>query len=375
MADEHGEAVAHGDEGDTAGVNGSASGSSFADSIAAAKAAFISGEFGDNADRDSKSDTKADKGSARDKSDDEDADLDEDDQDETEIVEAKSDDEEDPDKDLDEDEDKPADKDAETTKRLEQVRKTDKRLREQREAQFKAREQELKDFEARIEAQWKPRIEAAEEFERLKSRKHDPISILKALGYTGSADFADIARLAWGETEEVAKDPKNKAALDRMKKDREMADELASLKKKLEDGEKTAKQREQEAEQRRNVDVFVGKVTKAVSEKTPLAKKYIESDPDNARVEIEVIAGTLAQRLGQLPDPKSVMVEFEKQERRRLRRYGIDPKTMKPAVQPAASPAVEVRKPVDKKKPAAPTIETKTDKLSLKQAFIEGKFD
>lgn len=381
MAGEHSESEAHGgDQGDAGGVNGSSVATTFADTTSAARAAFIAGELGDDAD--AKADAKADKSKAdaRDKTDleDEDADLaegDDDDQDEDTDVEAKADDEEDPDKDLDEDDDKPADKgDAETAKRLEQVRKTDKRLREQREAQFKAREQELKDIEANLESRWKPRIEAAEEFERLKSRKHDPIGVLKALGYSGNADFADIARLAWGETDDVAKDPKNKAAIDRMKKDRELSDEIANLKREREEEKKASQQREREAEGQRNVEVFVGKVTKAVSDKMPLAKKFIETDPDNARVEIEVIGGRMAQQLGRLPDPKAVMVEFEKQERRRLRRYGIDPKTMKPGTPAAAAPAVEVRKAADKKKPAAPTIETKSKPLT-KQDFIDGKFD
>lgn len=388
MADEHSEADAHGGDDGEADTNGTASAgnlwSSFQERAAAAKAEFLAGgidtEAGDEKPA-AKTESKPSKPSETASDDDEDLDdddLDDQDEDEETVDKDESDDEEDPDKDLDEDDDEPAEKpDAEVAKRLDQVRKTDKRLREQREAHFKSEEQRLQRIEAAIQERWKPRIEAAEEFEKLKSRKGSPFDTLKALGYD-EADFSDMLREGWALYGEGAKDPKYKDAVAKLRKDREQAARVAELEKKLEHREKTETEKAQEAEQRRNVEVFIGKVATlaAKSEKTPLVKQYLKADPERAKLELEIVGGRLAQKLGRMPDPKDVMIEFEKEQRRTLRRLGFDPKTRAAA---AAAPETKNAstkngaKPASKTTPAADEAKKKPVNLPLsREEFIRG---
>jgi hypothetical protein len=248
----------------------------------------------------------------------------------------------DEDADLDDEEDS---KDPETKKRLDAVRRTDKRLREQRDAQFADRERAI---ESTIK-QWEPRIEAAERFEKLKPQaRYQPEAVLAELGVS-EADYADIARRFWALSDEGKKDPKAKAAAERLAKDREVRDELAEIKKQLAAEQEAKRTQAQQLEREKAVADYIGKVTKLASDKTPLAKKYITADPDAARVEIEVIAGTLAQRNGgQMPTPREVMIAFEKQERLRLKRYGLDPvKAVAPPVAANTNTKTDAKKPVN----------------------------
>lgn len=331
---------------------------------------FLAGKMGDD-DSDSKSNAKEST------SKDDDSDLDED----AEASPNESDDEDeaedDDDSDLD-DEDEKSDKkvEPETAKRLEQVRRTDKRLREQREAQFKARESELKQIEANLEQKWSKRIEAAEEFERLKSRRHDPVGILKALGYDES-DFADIAREAFSHSPLGSQDPKNKEAVAQSRKERELRDEMASIKKQLAERDSTEKKREEESTKRRDWEAYQSTLLKAVTDKTPLAKAFLDGDADAARSELSYVAGRLYQELDRQPSAKEVAIAFEKAERARLRRYGIDPKSLGKAAATTDS-AKATTKTGDKK--AAAARPAKTDKINgakplTKEDFIRGVYD
>lgn len=366
MAGEHTESEAHG----KAGSNGVSS--ALDDRLAADRAAFLSGNAGD--DEGEKTKAKPSKTA------DDDSDLDEDDDrdDDADEIEDEDDDkstvdkdEDDPDSDLDEDDDSEK-VEPEVAKRLDQVRRTDKRLREQREAHFKEQEAKLQGLVTELEQKWGKRIEAAEQFEQLKSRKHDPIGILKAIGYD-DADFADIAREAWAHSPDGAKDPKYKDAIAKTRRERELADKLSSVEKRLEEQAKAEKERNEQATREREVEAFIGKVSKSATEKTPLAQKFLEAEPQAARIELEVIAGRLAQQLGQMPDPKKVMIEFEKSQRRMLRRYGIDPTSLKAAA-PSSSTKTETtkakmdaKKTVDKK---TKTEEVDSDKPLSKADFI-----
>lgn len=342
----------------------------------AARAAFLAGmeseqEVG-----------KGDESDADDSSADDDADLDSalDGDGDADEVDADADDSdaEDDDSDLDEDEDETEGDDekvdGDTAKRLEKVRRTDKRLREQRDRDFKAREAEL---EQKVQAanenlrkEWEPRIEKAERVERLMASR-DLIALAKEAGYSED-DFADAARMFYAYSPDGAKDPKAKDAAARLRKEREQQARLDKLEKEREEERKERERELKQAEQQKHVDTFVGKVTKAVSDKLPLAKAYIAAEPDEARVEIEVIAGRIAQQLGRLPEPKAVMVELEKLERRRLRRHGIDPKSVK-AGSTASSAIAKAGTTDSKTKPAPKKGDKKTTKKSADEAGDEKK--
>jgi hypothetical protein len=283
----------------------------------------------------------------------------------------------DEDADLDEDDDKveakDADKDGETAKRLEKVRRTDKRLRERREQDFAKREADLNARESQIAEELKPHLEKLGKFEKAVSRVTvDPASVLLALGLP--EDRLEYAAQVIHTFAKAKDDPKARAAVAQLMKDRERDDEIEGLKKKDTDREERERAREQKAAADRELDSYFGKVTKATSDKTPLAKAFIKANPEESRARMEVLAFKLAKEAGtgSLPKERDVVIALEKDRRRILRDLGIDPKTVSASKATAAIQASETKPPKKgEKKPTKPT--TKSDeKPSTKDEFIRG---
>lgn len=324
-------------------------------------AAFLARDSGETVDAAEVPDTEAA---------DDDADL-EADTDPDADIEAKAD-EDDPDADLkdDEDEEEPA-KDAETAKRLEQVRRTDRRLREQREQAFSKREAELDAREQQIASEMRPHFEKLEKFEKAAQRVGvDPAGVLLSLGLTEDR-FEHAAQVLY-TLAKSKDDPKAKAAVAQLMKDRERDEEIEKLKKRDLEREESEKQRARQAEADRQLDAYFGKVTKAVSDKTPLVAAFMKSNPTAARERLEVVAFNLAQGTGKLPSERAVVIELEKDRRRILRDLGIDPKTVTAKKATAAieasqdKPVTKAKKPTVK--PAAPANDD--NKPMTKDEFI-----
>ena len=257
---------------------------------------------------------------------DDDSDLEDDDESEAEVS-----DEEDPDADLEDDDEEGAEEDDDTKKRIDKVQRTEKRAREQlkaertrMEADLEAKAREYKaGFDAEL-AQWKPRIETAEKFEKMASRANvDPVSVLKALGVSED-HYEHIGQvfytLAQMKSDDPEKAKKARAAAAQLVKQGERDAEIADLKKRLESREQTESQREQQAAADREVDAFISSVTKAATDKTPLAKTFLKNDADAAREELQIVAFRLAKETGRLPDAKAVMIAFEKHQRAKDRK-------------------------------------------------------
>ena len=359
------------------GVNG-ASHSSDSDAI---RAAFLSGAF----DGDGKSEEKsAPKGESKVEDKDDDSDLDADADEVDADADEKAEDEDD-DSDLDEDEEKSEDEDedknvdADTAKRLAAVRKTDKRLREQREKQFeerenavKASERAIRDEVSKLEQQWKPRIEAAEKFERAAARINvDPVGVLNALGLKPER-YEHAAQILY-TLSKAKDDPKAQAAAAQLMRERERDDEIERLKKRDEERDQREKQRDEEAAVAAQGQKLMTAIVKTASDKTPLAKTYLKSDPEGAHADIARIASKLIDETGKMPEPKAVIIAFEKERRTLLRKMGIDPKKVSPN---AANAAIE--KSATKttpKKTAQKSTKVDEDKPMTKADFISGKFD
>lgn len=371
MADEHAETGAHGSDG---GISG---GSSLAAAHDAARAAFLAGDMGDD---DTAAEDAKKAPAARDA--DDDSDLDED-----ESEEVSADDEEDPDKDLDdeEDEDDEDETDKETARRIEQVQRTDKRLREERERQFAAREAELEQHVSSLKKEWEPRIAAAEKFERLAARANiDPVAVVKALG-VGKDRYEYIGQVFYTLAKAEGGDDKAKIAAAQLMKQSEYDAEIADLKKWREQREQADKDREQQTAADREVDAFISKVMQAATDKMALAKALLKNDPDTAREELQIVAFRLAKAEGKLPDAKKVMIEFEKHQRAKLRKLGLDPKTMSPKAASAALAADSAAKAApakgDKKaavkKPTVAAAAVGGDKPLSREDFVRlnGNYD
>lgn len=259
---------------------------------------------------------------------------------------------EDPDADLEEAEDEDIDvestQDAEKNKRLAQVQKTEKRMRD-------SIAKERKDFETERDsfvAEWKPQLEAIQKFEKLKSRltPYTAVELLTELGMTED-DFEQAAHAIFAHSKKGAADPKNREALARSKRERELADKLKAVESKLEEREKAEQAEKQTSAVRAEIDQYVGEVAKqvtALAGKLPLAAKHLATAPKSAKQALERIADRITIETGALPTAKAVAIAYEKERRQLLREHGIDPKLVTPADAKAAKPAIAA-KPVDKK--------------------------
>ncbi len=340
------------------------------------RAAFLSDFAGVADDKPAKGADKgkAEKADADEADADDDADLDADlDEDE---VKADADEEPDEDSDLDEDEDKSKDDekdvDADTAKRLTQVRRTDKRLREQREKDFADRDRQFETQVQRFEAEWRPRVEAVEKFERSKERVNvDPIGVLQSLGLKPER-FEHVAQMLY--TLSKKDDPKAQQAAAQLMRERETMDEIESLKKRLGDRDEADKERERQAAVVAQGEKMMAGFVKAASDKTPLAKTYLKSDPDGAKSDIARIAMKLIEETGKTPEPRAVMVAFEKERRSLLRKMGIDPKKLSATAANAAIEKSETKAtPKKAQKSTAKADDEK--KKSPRDEFLSGKYD
>jgi hypothetical protein len=184
----------------------------------------------------------------------------------------------DDDSDLDEDADLEQ-PDAETAKRMEKVRRTEQRARE-RQQQVETEWTKKRDAEvAKFEADWKPRVEKAERFEALsKNAKYRMVDIARELGLSDE-DLELAAHDLYAHSKKGSEDPKRREAIARTKRERELSDEVAQLKKRTEEREATEKQREEQTSKRAAVEGYLDDVAKAATDKVPLAKKYLAANP------------------------------------------------------------------------------------------------
>lgn len=323
---------------------------------------------------------------------DDDSDLDEDDDNSTdddadEVDADVTEDKDDPDADLDEDEDPTEDEDDEkddaTAKGIDKVRRTEKRMREGLEKQAASARADLdervRQADRDLHEKWGSRIEKAEQFEKHASRVNvDALGVLQSLGFK-EENYEALAQVMY--TMAKAKDdPKAKAAVASLMKDRERDHEIAEMKRQWAEREKADKERESQTAEDRKWDAYFDRVTKAASDKTPLAAAWLKANPDGARERMHVLTAKLAREAGgKVPSERAVMVALEKDRRRTLRELGIDPTTRsavaasgKVAADAKAKPATT--KPGDKKSAKAPT-NTEKPKPFTKDDFINRKFD
>lgn len=278
-----------------------------AEQDAADRDAFLSGAWEDDADEKPAPEVEK-KPSARE--DDEEA--------EDDVEESEASDEDD-DLDLDDDEDEesdeseddddaPADKqDPELAKRLAKVQKYEKKIRDQaaeRDKQF-AHERDA------FVAEWKPKIDAYENFEKLKARKSDPVSIFKAVGYNED-DYSELSKIFYALSKEGAADPKNREAVSRAIANRELREQNAALEARLAGLEGKLTKQEAEAQASREVEVYVARIAKAIGDDTPLVKKRLELAPKSTRNALDQVALKLSQKAGGFADPKKVVRAYEK---------------------------------------------------------------
>ncbi len=253
--------------------------------------------------------------------------------------------------------------DADTSKRMDAVRRREQRSREQLASERKAFESERDAFVA----EWKPKIEAAEKFEALKSRGVNAFTALDVLRELGLSDddLLQTSRNIYAASSEGTKDPKNAEAIARLKKERERDERLAKLER--EDAERKAAEKKaaEDAQAARAATQYLDRVAKAAPAGT-LAAHYLKANPERTRGQLGKIAMQLAERDGGIPTEKQVLAAYEKARAKQLKADGIDPATIT-----KAAPAKEQPVKNGEKKPAKPT--TETEEPLTKAAFLAAR--
>ena len=264
----------------------------------------------------------------------------------TEEVEAAADDTDDgaP---VDEDEDDPdlTSDDPKVQKGLDAVRVAEKRMRA-----AAARDRAAFDAERQ---KWQAQVDKVAEFEALAKRaKYDPAAVLRALGMNED-DFEIAAHALYGESKAASADPKQKAAAMARLKEREKEDKLSANEKRIADLEAKLEQQNTQARAQAEAAAYIQQINTVAAAKHPLVAQYLKADPEDTGDKLVAEYNRLSQTLNRAPKPAEVVAAFDKRERARLTKLGIDPAAIvKPKV------VANSNKPAPKK-PAANTNGTK----------------
>lgn len=256
-----------------------------------------------------------------------------------------------------------------------QLRKQEQHLRRQIAEERAKLQQEI----AAERAQWQAKLDAAAEREKkLANLRQDPIATLQALGLS-EADFDPLGRLIYAASPAGKKDPSTAAAaaaeLARAGQSREVLSTVEKLQQKIDALEGRIATQTQQQQQQAALDKYLGQVTKAVSDSTPLARAAMNKNPERTRALFAAIADDLYQQSGpsddlrDAPTPSEVIAEYERRRAEELEELGIDPKTIgraavspsqpsTPAARPAATIAPSgVAAPTAPKNPGPPSRE------------------
>jgi hypothetical protein len=231
-------------------------------------------------------------------------------------------DEDDDGDDDDDDEDEETEKDPDLAKRLSRVQKAERRSKEQLKQLKKSFEAERDAFVA----EWSPKVAKAEKLQRLAAGgAHNVVEILAELGI-GEDDLDLVSQLAFAHSKKAASDPKEGAKYKeyaaRTKREREMANELAEVKKKLEEREQRETSSVEEQRQIADAMAYLDKVSrtaKKLADKYPLAAKLAAKGGKLATREFSFIAMELKNKTGALPPRERVLRVYEKRKARELK--------------------------------------------------------
>lgn len=215
------------------------------------------------------------------------------------------------------------DEDAELAKKLETIQRSEARAKE-----AVAKERELFEAERAKQAEaWKDqerRIQAFEDAQ--KQAKYDPAGYLASLGIDKADDLMAAARQLYAMAKGDEGDPMQKRIAQQTLRERQQADEVARVRKELEDlRSEMAKEREQ-VESQRKLEEYLGQVSKAIdAETSPLIAKWHEKAPDKVRRRLHEMAYQIAEQTGEPPEPADVVKALERARRGELEELGLDP--------------------------------------------------
>lgn len=292
--------------------------------------------------------------------------ADEPDEDAEPAVEAAADTDEDDDSDEETSDDDEPHSDPETQKRLDTVRRAEKRSRESIARERQEFESERKQHEADLGK--------LREFQGLAKRiKYDPAAALRLLG-ASEDDFEIIAQALYSESKAGAADPKRKEAAARLLREREKEDKLTAQEKRLAELEAKIERQKLESEAQAESARYIDEVNSAAAAKYPLVAHLLKSDPDESGQGIvRAYEMLLKKNNGSTPKASAVVAEYDRAERARLKRIGIDPDTIAKAK--TAAKKTGDAKPVNGTKTTTAPKGTLTKAEILAQLEADGEAD
>jgi hypothetical protein len=229
--------------------------------------------------------------------------------------EAESQSDEDSEDESDEDTEAEAAADPKAAKGLDVVRRAEKRHRE-------TMERDRAEF-AREKEQHAARLTKLDQFEGLAKRvKYDPAAVLKALDVSED-DFELIAHAIFAESKAGQTDPKRKEAATHRLREREKEDRVAATEKQVAELRAELKARDEAAKNEAEAARFIQRLEQATAEK-PLVAHMYKADPESVSDGF-VAAYERLTKANKRALPTDVVAEFDRHERARLKKIGIDP--------------------------------------------------
>jgi len=148
-----------------------------------------------------------------------------------------------------------------TAKRLASIERAERRSKEA----IAAERQELERERDRL----RPQIEEAKQFTDLKSRaRYDVAGVLASLGLT-EEHFEAAARELYALSPAAQNNPKAREVAAKSQKEREQADRIAQLEKRLEETERKTLEREEMAMATKQVAAYIDAVVKSIGDEAP----------------------------------------------------------------------------------------------------------
>ncbi len=250
--------------------------------------------------------------------------------------------------------------DPDTQKKFDAVRKAEKRMRqsaERRDVEFAAKQRE-----------WQEKVDRVAEIDKLFARaKHDPIALLRAANVSAD-DFELIAQAIYAESPALQNDPKQKAAAQAKLREREKEEKQTAAEKRIADLETRFEQQKKDAAIQAEVQQYVQQVNAAATKSYPLVAALIAADPEETNDALAKAYNALAPKLNRAPKPAEVVAAYDKAQRARLQKLGIDPATITKIK--ATAKAANGNKPVVAAKPVANTSATDTKKAPSREDIL-----
>jgi hypothetical protein len=208
---------------------------------------------------------------------------------------------------------------------------------------------------ARIKADVEGRGAGLDELRKLAKR--DPIAALAKLGLESEDEWETVGRGAYPRTKAGKSDPRAAPAVAQTERERQLADELASLKKGHEELTASLRTRDAQAQQQAYVRDYLDSAVKAIPTTPTLIGKLHAKSPEKARQTLLELGTTMEREAmradgttrydpAHTPSHAELITRYEKDRRAELEEQGVDvdallvPAAAKPAPAPAAKPKV-----------------------------------